>query len=194
MRRGGRSVWFAVPASAVRDGRGDPAVLLVRLHQTLEGGFGFLATEGLFRFPGLSTDPPLRDRKREMRLEPPEGSCSPPLWRKRAASGIADGRIAVRQGQEGTLTALVQDRGRSPVAGEGWTWDRYAAAVFTNLLIVDAEMYPLPCMLSPRHILAQLPSLPPGRTFNYNFKFLFRDSGDLSLRTGDYSSLATHAF
>lgn len=37
-----------VRASAVGHGRGDPAVLLVRLHQTLKGCFRFLAAEGLF--------------------------------------------------------------------------------------------------------------------------------------------------
>lgn len=45
-RRPGRRT--AGRASAVGDRRGDPAVLLVRLHQALEGGFGFFATEGLF--------------------------------------------------------------------------------------------------------------------------------------------------
>lgn len=34
--------------SAVRDGRGDPAVLFVSLHQTLKGRFRLLAAEGLF--------------------------------------------------------------------------------------------------------------------------------------------------
>lgn len=49
-----------VLTSAVRHGRGNPAVLLVGLHKALEGGLGFLATKGLLRLACFPADAALR--------------------------------------------------------------------------------------------------------------------------------------
>lgn len=46
-------------SSAVRNGRRNPAVLLVGLHQALERGFGFLATEGFLGLSRFPADPAL---------------------------------------------------------------------------------------------------------------------------------------
>lgn len=84
-----RLIRLAERTSAVGDGRGDPAILFMRLHQTLKGGFRFLATEGLFRFSGFSADPPLRERERQARLERTRaGPPFPPSVLKRAVVGV----------------------------------------------------------------------------------------------------------
>lgn len=46
-------------SSAVRNGWRNPAVLLVGLHEALERGFGFLATEGFLGLSRFPADPAL---------------------------------------------------------------------------------------------------------------------------------------
>lgn len=46
--------------SAIGNGRRNPAVLLVGLHQTLERGLGFLAAEGFLGLAGFPADSTLR--------------------------------------------------------------------------------------------------------------------------------------
>lgn len=53
-------------SSAVRNGRRNPAVLLMGLHEALECGFGFLATEGFLGLSCFPADPAL-DRGRKKR-------------------------------------------------------------------------------------------------------------------------------
>lgn len=61
--------------SAVRNGRRNPAILLVGLHQALERGFGFLATEGFLGLSGFPADPALgRGQKKR-------GQCSKVAYR-----------------------------------------------------------------------------------------------------------------
>lgn len=91
MWTGGWSVSRTSRTSAIRHGRGDPAVLFMRLHQTLKGSFGFLAAEGLFGFAGLSTDPPLRERERDTRLEPPRRAPSRAGRRAVGTGGVRPG-------------------------------------------------------------------------------------------------------
>lgn len=47
-------------SSAVGNGRRNPAVLLMGLHETLERSFGFLAAEGFLGLSRFPADPALR--------------------------------------------------------------------------------------------------------------------------------------
>ena len=79
------------------------------LHQTLKGGFGFLATEGLFRLASFSTDPPLGEREKiKSRLEPSNDPDYRPLCEEHSQRrGFLKSAM---KGEIGNITALVTQR------------------------------------------------------------------------------------
>lgn len=108
------------------------------LHQTLKGGLGFLATEGLFRLASFPADPPLGEREKiKSRLEPSSDPDYRPLCEEHSRRrGFLKSEV---KGEIGNMMALVSNGCSNPAAGkllgEG---DTRAAGVLGRRSSLDA--------------------------------------------------------
>lgn len=183
------------------------------LHQTLKGGFGFLATEGLFRLASFSTDPPLGEREKiKSRLEPSSDPDYCPLCEehsqrrgllKSAMKGDREhhgfgtkqmqessGRQAFRGGRDtGALGSL---EGAHPwmLAGGLWEDQRYQKSIQAER---SASRWRQKCY-------SNFSSLPPQGAFNYNLVItrlcimcVFMHSHTRTLENSDFSHSSSGA-
>ena len=154
------------------------------LHQTLKGGLGFLATEGLFRLASFPTDPPLGERENmKSRLEPSSDPDYRPLCKEHSQRrGFLKSAV---KGEIGNIMDLVSNGCSNPAAGkllgEGEThvllaslegahpW-MLAGGLWEDQLYqksIHAERSASPWR---RKCYSNFSSLPPQGAFNYNLE------------------------